>query len=89
MPEIADGSVAEIYASHVLEHLSYVDELHQALAEFHRVLAPGGTLMASVPDFNLLCQAFSCRGADDAAALRGDAADLGGQSTHTTAHRSG
>ena len=58
MPEIADGSVAEIYTSHVLEHLSYVDELHQALAEFHRVLAPGGTLMASVPDFNLLCRLF-------------------------------
>jgi predicted SAM-dependent methyltransferase len=62
MPEIADGSVAEIYASHVLEHLSYVDELHQALAEFHRVLAPGGTLMASVPDFNLLCRLFLADG---------------------------
>jgi predicted SAM-dependent methyltransferase len=62
MPEIADDSVAEIYASHVLEHLSYVDELHQALAEFHRVLAPGGALMASVPDFNLLCRLFLADG---------------------------
>ena len=62
MPEIADGSVNEIYASHVLEHLSYVDELHQALAEFHRVLEPGGRLMASVPDFNLLCRLFLAEG---------------------------
>jgi predicted SAM-dependent methyltransferase len=62
MPEIADASVAEIYASHVLEHLSYVDELHQALAEFHRVLVPGGRLMASVPDFALLCRLFLADG---------------------------
>jgi predicted SAM-dependent methyltransferase len=62
MPEIADASVVEIYASHVLEHLSYVDELHQALAEFHRVLVPGGSLMASVPDFALLCRLFLADG---------------------------
>ena len=62
MPQIADASVAEIYASHVLEHLSYVDELHQALAEFHRVLVPGGQLMTSVPDFSLLCRLFLADG---------------------------
>jgi predicted SAM-dependent methyltransferase len=62
MAQIADASVAEIYASHVLEHLSYVDELHQALAEFHRVLVPGGRLMASVPDFTLLCRLFLADG---------------------------
>lgn len=62
MPQVADASVAEIYASHVLEHLSYVDELHQALAEFHRVLVPGGTLMASVPDFDRLCRLFLAEG---------------------------
>jgi predicted SAM-dependent methyltransferase len=62
MPLIADASVAEIYASHVLEHLSYVDELHQALGEFHRVLVPGGRLMASVPDFTWLCRLFLADG---------------------------
>jgi predicted SAM-dependent methyltransferase len=62
MEQVAHASVAEIYASHVLEHLSYVDELHQALAEFHRVLVPGGRLMASVPDFNLLCRIFLADG---------------------------
>jgi predicted SAM-dependent methyltransferase len=62
MTAIADASVTEIYASHVLEHLSYADELHQALAECHRVLVPGGRLMASVPDFALLCRLFLADG---------------------------
>ena len=39
----AAGSVAEIYASHVLEHLGYIDELGTALQEWHRVIVPGGT----------------------------------------------
>jgi predicted SAM-dependent methyltransferase len=62
LAQIADASVEEIYASHVLEHLSYVDELHQALGEFHRVLVPGGRLMTSVPDFALLCRLFLADG---------------------------
>jgi predicted SAM-dependent methyltransferase len=62
LSRFADGSVAEIYASHVLEHLTYADELLKAVAEFHRVLEPGGRLMASVPDFELLCRLFSAPG---------------------------
>lgn len=53
-----DGSVEEIYASHVLEHLGYVQKLPRSLAEFHRVLAPGGVLRISVPDFEVLCRLF-------------------------------
>lgn len=52
-------SVAEIYASHVLEHLSYIEELPRTLREFRRVLAPGGTLRASVPDLDTLCALFA------------------------------
>lgn len=52
----ADGSVDEIYASHVLEHLGYLEELPRALAEFRRVLKPGGVARISVPDFELLCR---------------------------------
>ena len=52
------GSVLEIYASHVLEHLSYVEALPRALKEWHRVLAPGGRAMISVPDFEVICQLF-------------------------------
>lgn len=53
-----DGTVDEIYASHVLEHLGYADELPRALLEFHRVLKNGGKASISVPDFDLLCRLF-------------------------------
>jgi predicted O-linked N-acetylglucosamine transferase (SPINDLY family)/predicted SAM-dependent methyltransferase len=56
--QFADGSVRQIYASHVLEHLGYKADLPRALAEFHRVLAPGGTALISVPDFEQLCRLF-------------------------------
>ncbi|MEQ9257835.1 MAG: methyltransferase domain-containing protein [Roseovarius sp.] len=48
---IPDNSAQLIYACHVLEHFgrhTYKD----ALAEWHRVLAPGGILRLAVPDFN-------------------------------------
>lgn len=53
-----DGSVAEIYASHVLEHLGYQRDLSAALKEFHRVLVPGGTARLSVPNLTTLCELF-------------------------------
>lgn len=55
---LADGSCAEVYASHVLEHLSYRDELLRALREINRVLQPGGRLRAAVPDLEILCKLF-------------------------------
>jgi predicted O-linked N-acetylglucosamine transferase (SPINDLY family)/predicted SAM-dependent methyltransferase len=58
LSRFADGSVDEIYASHVLEHLSYQGELGKALAEFYRVLRPGGAAKISVPDFERLCRVF-------------------------------
>lgn len=54
----ADGAVQEIYASHVLEHLSYQDRLPRALGELYRVLRPGGAAMISVPDLEVLCRLF-------------------------------
>jgi len=55
---IADGAAEDVYASHVLEHLSYGQELPKALAEIFRVLRPGGRFYAAVPDFELLCRLF-------------------------------
>ena len=55
---LSDNSCAEIYASHVLEHLGYNGELQQTLSEFHRVLKPGGRLRVAVPDLELLCKLF-------------------------------
>lgn len=55
---IAAGLADEVYASHVLEHLDYPEELPKALAEIFRVLRPGGRVCISVPDFELLCRMF-------------------------------
>lgn len=54
-----DDSLAEIYASHVLEHLDYKTEADRALREWHRALMPGGLLRVSVPDLDILCRLFT------------------------------
>ncbi len=53
-----DNSVAGIYASHVIEHLSYKHELPLALNEFNRVLVPGGSALIGVPDLPVLCALY-------------------------------
>ncbi|NWF37232.1 methyltransferase domain-containing protein [Mariprofundus sp. KV] len=47
-----------LYSSHVLEHFSYQTELSQVLAEWYRVLKPGGIIYASVPNLEVLCELF-------------------------------
>lgn len=46
-----DNSVEEIRASHILEHFAYAD-VEKALAEWLRVLKPGGRIRIAVPDFD-------------------------------------
>jgi predicted SAM-dependent methyltransferase len=58
LSQFAAGSVAEIYASHVLEHLGYLQELPAALAECYRALASGGRFYASVPDLEVLARLY-------------------------------
>jgi predicted SAM-dependent methyltransferase len=53
-----DASVSEIYASHIIEHLSFVNELPETLKGMHRILRTGGILRISVPDFEILCKMF-------------------------------
>ncbi|HHP7245730.1 MAG TPA: class I SAM-dependent methyltransferase [Elainellaceae cyanobacterium] len=57
LSQFETDSVEAIYASHVLEHFYYnIDnELIKTLAEWHRVLKPGGKLLISVPDLQTLC----------------------------------
>lgn len=56
LEQFADGSVAEVYGSHVLEHLGYVEELPHTLKEINRILEPTGRLYISVPDLERLMQ---------------------------------
>lgn len=47
---LADGSVAAVFSSHNIEHLHPYD-VPRALAEFLRVLRPGGFALVGCPDF--------------------------------------
>lgn len=49
MPMVPDNTHNAVFASHVLEHL-YRHEVAQALAEFLRVLKPGGKFECRAPD---------------------------------------
>lgn len=56
LSQFAAHTFAALYASHVVEHFDYAGELQATLAEWHRVLAPGGTLYISVPDLDVLAK---------------------------------
>ena len=58
--EYSAGSVAEIRASHILEHFDHAS-VPAVLADWVRVLEPGGRLRLSVPDFDLICDARRSR----------------------------
>ena len=53
---------AEIYASHIVEHLDYAGELQNALKEWNRILVPGGKISISVPDLDVLSKLMLERG---------------------------
>lgn len=58
LTDFASESIAAIYASHVLEHFDYVNEIDAVLSEWFRVLKPGGQLFISVPDLETLAHLF-------------------------------
>lgn len=58
LEQFADGTFEEIYASHVLEHFDYATNLLPTLMEWLRVLQPGGRLLVSVPDLDVLARLF-------------------------------
>ena len=61
LSRFADGSFAEVYAAHVLEHLGYRIDLPVTIAGIYRVLEPGGLLRMSVPDLARLSEVFARR----------------------------
>ena len=54
MSSVATGSVDGLFSSHNIEHL-YPHEVPQALAEFKRVLSPGGFVVITCPDLQSVC----------------------------------
>lgn len=54
---VRDGSVAHIYASHVLEHFT-ADEAAGIIRMAYRLLEPGGELRISVPDFDKIATLY-------------------------------
>lgn len=57
LPMFAEGSVDLIYSSHSLEYFDRI-EAEKVLAEWRRVLRPGGTLRLAVPDFDKLVEVY-------------------------------
>jgi len=58
LSQFQDNIFSEIYASHVLEHLSHRDELERAIFECYRILEPNSELKISVPDMATICRLF-------------------------------
>jgi ubiquinone/menaquinone biosynthesis C-methylase UbiE len=54
----ANGYADLVYASHCLEHFGF-REVPLVLAEWVRVLKPGGILRIAVPDFQVIAKAYA------------------------------
>jgi ubiquinone/menaquinone biosynthesis C-methylase UbiE len=52
-----DNQIAQIYASHVLEHIEWY-RVEYALSEAYRVLMPKGAITLHLPDFKHICLAY-------------------------------
>ncbi len=61
LPMFGDGAADLVYACHVLEYFDRV-EVRDVLAEWRRVLRPGGTLRLAVPDFAALVEVYRASG---------------------------
>lgn len=78
---IADSSVDEIRASHVLEHVPMCHTM-VALREWRRVLKPGGRLFVAVPDFAKIVACIVAGSADPSI----EAYLMGGQTDENDFH---
>jgi predicted SAM-dependent methyltransferase len=86
---VPDESCAEVYASHVFEHLGYDHELPVALTHVHRVLKPGGRFCISVPDLLTLCRLFVHPALDSDARWNIMRMMFGGRTSEQDVHQAG
>ncbi len=66
MTVVQTGSVHGVWSAHNLEHLT-AHEVPLALAEFHRVLAPGGFALVTMPDLQQVAELVAEGKLEDAA----------------------
>jgi predicted SAM-dependent methyltransferase len=66
MQPVESGSIDAVWSSHNLEHL-YRHEVPVALAEFIRVLRPGGHLLLTLPDLQKIAELVAQDGLEDEA----------------------
>ena len=57
LSQFKDNSISEVYASHVFEHVKYID-VKKTLSGIYRILTPGGKFYISVPNMNVLFRQF-------------------------------
>ena len=57
LSQFKDNSVGEVYASHVFEHVKYID-VKKTLLGIYRILVSGGKFYISVPNMNVLFRQF-------------------------------
>lgn len=57
LSQFGADSIEEVYASHVLEHISQEKAL-PTIQGIQRILKPGGVLYVSVPDMDILAHTF-------------------------------
>ena len=78
LSQFENGSVDEIYASHVVEHVDQ-KKIKETLKGIHRVLKNGGKFYVSVPDMEILCRIFMSKEAPKKAKFHAMRMMFGGQ----------
>jgi SAM-dependent methyltransferase len=68
MADVPDASVDAVWSAHNLEHL-WSHEVPLALAEFRRVLRPGGFVLVTMPDLQQVAQLVAAGQLEDTAYL--------------------